>query len=52
MKFPNQANLKHFLGLSVAGASIICYRKWSSQASADTITWQQSTDAWSEGMMH
>lgn len=41
-----------FSGLSVAGAIGLFAIANGSQVSADTITWQQSTDAWSEGMMH
>lgn len=53
MKFPKFMKPKTlFSGLSVAGAIGLFAIANGSQVSADTITWQQSTDAWSEGMMH
>lgn len=53
MKFPKFMKPKTlFFGLSVAGAIGLFAIANGSQVSADTITWQQSTDAWSEGMMH
>lgn len=53
MKFPKFMKPKTlFSGLSVAGAIGLFAITNGSQVSADTITWQQSTDAWSEGMMH
>lgn len=53
MKFPKFMKPKTlFSGLSVAGAIGLFAVANGSQVSADTITWQQSTDAWSEGMMH
>lgn len=53
MKFPKFMKPKTlFSGLSVAGAIGLFVIANGSQVSADTITWQQSTDAWSEGMMH
>lgn len=53
MKFPKFMKPKTlFSGLSVAGAIGLFTIANGSQVSADTITWQQSTDAWSEGMMH
>lgn len=53
MKFPEFMKPKTlFSGLSVAGAIGLFAIANGSQVSADTITWQQSTDAWSEGMMH
>lgn len=53
MKFPKFMKPKTlFSGLSVAGAIGLFAIANGSQVFADTITWQQSTDAWSEGMMH
>lgn len=53
MKFPKFMKPKTlFSGLSVAGVIGLFAIANGSQVSADTITWQQSTDAWSEGMMH
>lgn len=53
MKFPKFMKPKTlFSGLSVTGAIGLFAIANGSQVSADTITWQQSTDAWSEGMMH
>lgn len=53
MKFPKFMKPKTlFSGLSVAVAIGLFAIANGSQVSADTITWQQSTDAWSEGMMH
>lgn len=53
MKFPKFMKPKTlFSGLSVAGAIGLFAIANGSQVSADTITWPQSTDAWSEGMMH
>lgn len=53
MKFPKFMKPKTlFSGLSVAGAIGLFAIANGSSVSADTITWQQSTDAWSEGMMH
>lgn len=53
MKFPKFMKPKTlFSSLSVAGAIGLFAIANDSQVSADTITWQQSTDAWSEGMMH
>ena len=53
MKFPKFMKPKTlFSSLSVAGAIGLFAIANGSQVSADTITWQQSTDAWSEGMMH
>lgn len=53
MKFPKFMKPKTlFSGLSVAGAIGLFAIANGSQVSADTITWQQSTDAWSDGMMH
>lgn len=53
MKFPKFMKPKTlFSGLSVAGAIGLFAIANGSSVSADTITWQQSTDAWSEGMMY
>ena len=53
MKFPKFMKPKTlFSGLSVAGAIGLFAIANGSSVSADTITWQQSTDAWSEGMIH
>ena len=53
MKFPKFMKPNTlFSGLSVAGAIGLFTIANGSTVSADTITWQQSTDAWSEGMMH